>query len=81
MKNNKQQLLLQQTDKKLEAFKDLKATVVPTKGWVNTFRTTLKMSLRQLGNRLNIAPCFTYNLLIFMEINPTIELNQKKKKK
>ena len=56
MKNNKQYLLLQQTDKKLEVFKDVKSTVVPTKGWVNTFRNALKMSLRQLGNRLNIAP-------------------------
>jgi predicted DNA-binding mobile mystery protein A len=56
MKNNKQYLLLQQTDKKLAVFKGLKATAVPTKGWVNTFRTALKMSLRQLGNRLNIAP-------------------------
>jgi hypothetical protein len=56
MKNNKQYLLLQQTDKKLAVFKGLKATAVPTKGWVNTFRTALKMSLLQLGNRLNIMP-------------------------
>ena len=56
MKNNKQQLLLQQTDKKLECFKGLKSNVIPPKGWVNTFRTALKMTLRQLGNRLHISP-------------------------
>lgn len=74
MKNNKQYLLLQQTDKKLEAFKSLKATVVPTKGWVNTFRTALKMSLRQLGNRLNIAPQSTKEIEV-REVNGTITLN------
>jgi predicted DNA-binding mobile mystery protein A len=55
MKYNKQHLLIQQTDKKLEAFKDLKEIVVPPKGWINTFRIALKMSLRQLGNRLRIS--------------------------
>jgi predicted DNA-binding mobile mystery protein A len=55
MKNNKQHLLIQQTDKKLEAFKHLKEIVVPSKGWINTFRIALKMSLRQLGNRLRIS--------------------------
>ncbi len=74
MKNNKQYLILQQTDKKLEAFKSLKATVVPTKGWVNTFRTALKMSLRQLGNRLNISPQSTKEIEL-REVNGTITLN------
>lgn len=74
MKNNKQYLLLQQTDKKLEVFKDLKATVVPTKGWINTFRMALKMSLRQLGNRLNIAPQSTKEIEE-REANGTITLN------
>jgi predicted DNA-binding mobile mystery protein A len=56
MKDNKQLLLLQQTDKKTQAFKELKSITIPTKGWINTFRTAIKMSLRQLGNRLHIAP-------------------------
>jgi predicted DNA-binding mobile mystery protein A len=56
MKDNKQLLLLQQTDKKTQAFKELKSITIPTKGWINTFRTAIKMSLRQLGNRLQIAP-------------------------
>jgi predicted DNA-binding mobile mystery protein A len=56
MKNNKQHLLIHQTDKKLEIFKHLKTVEIPSKGWINTFRTSLKMSLRQLGNRLHISP-------------------------
>jgi predicted DNA-binding mobile mystery protein A len=74
MKNNKQYLLLQQTDKKLYAFIDLKATVVPSKGWINAFRSALKMSLRQLGNRLNIAPQSTKEIEE-REANGTITLN------
>ncbi len=74
MKNNKQQLLLQQTDNKLKAFKDLKGIVAPTKGWINTFRTTLKMSLRQLGNRLHISPQSTKEIEE-REANGTITLN------
>lgn len=55
MKNTKQQLLIQQTDKKLAAFKPLTSNVIPAKGWINAVRTSLKMSLRQLGCRLNIS--------------------------
>ena len=33
----------------------MKEIVVPSKGWINTFRIALKMSLRQLGNRLRIS--------------------------
>lgn len=55
MKNTKQQLILDQTDKKLVLFQNLKTVVIPTKGWVNTVRTALKMSLRQLGNRMNFS--------------------------
>jgi len=55
MKNYKHQLLIQQTDKKLAVFIPLTSTVIPSKGWINTVRTSLKMSLRQLGNRLKIS--------------------------
>ena len=55
MINNKQYLLIQQTDKKLEHFKHLKTAATPPLGWINTFRKSLKMSLRQLGNRLRIS--------------------------
>jgi len=74
MKNNKQHLLIQQTDKKLDAFKNLKDIVVPSKGWINTFRNSLKMSLRQLGDRLHISPQ-SVKEIEEREVNGTITLN------
>lgn len=74
MKNNKQHLLLQQTDKKIEPFKGIRTTVVPAKGWVNTFRTALKMSLRQLGAKLSIVPQ-SVKEIEEREANGTITLN------
>lgn len=52
-KNNK--LLVEQLDKKLLAFSKLD-TDTASGGWIHAIRTALKMSLRQLGNRLSIAP-------------------------
>lgn len=51
----KQKLLIEQLDKKLAPFKELRTVIVPSNGWINTIRVALKMSLRQLGNRLNIS--------------------------
>lgn len=73
MKNTKHNLILQQTDKKLAVFKSLNEVVVPTKGWIHTFRTALKMSLRQLGNRLQITPQSTKEIEE-REANGTITL-------
>lgn len=74
MKNTKQQLILEQVDKKLKAFESLKDNKIPTNGWVKTVRTALKMSLRQLGNRMNFS---AQNLrqLERREIAGTITLN------
>jgi predicted DNA-binding mobile mystery protein A len=55
MKNYKQQLIIQQTDQKLAVFIPLRSTFIPSKGWINTVRTSLKMSLRQVGSRLKIS--------------------------
>ncbi len=74
MINNKHHLLLEQTDKKIAAFASLKGIVVPSKGWINTFRTSLKMSLRQLGNRLKISPQ-SVKEIEEREVNGTITLN------
>lgn len=74
MKNNKQYLLLQQSDNKLAAFRGMNVIIVPPKGWVNTFRLALKMSLRQLGNRLKISPQSTKEIEE-REMNGTITLN------
>ena len=45
-----------QTDKKLQEFAALKNTARPPKGWVNAIRSGMKMSLRQLGERLDVTP-------------------------
>jgi predicted DNA-binding mobile mystery protein A len=46
---------VRQLDKKFETFQVLKNNL-PTKGWINLIRKTLKMSLRQLGNKMSITP-------------------------
>ncbi len=57
MKNNKNtKLLIQQLDNKLNAFRSLKDIPIPVNGWLHTIRTTLKISLRQMGNKLSITP-------------------------
>ena len=52
---NKKQLLIEQLDKKLEKFKDSAMVQVPTKGWINTIRTTLNMTRDQLGAKLEMT--------------------------
>jgi len=74
MKHKKQQLVLDQTDKKLLLFQPLKTVVIPTKGWVNTMRTALKMSLRQLGNRMNFS-AQNMKQIEEREVNGTISIN------
>ena len=56
MKNINIQLLLDQTQDKLIPFSVLKSEIKPDNGWVNTIRVSIKMSLRQLGERLHITP-------------------------
>ena len=53
--NAKQKLIIEQIDKKLLEFKSLENFEMPPKGWIYSIRTALKMSLRQLGSRLNIT--------------------------
>lgn len=55
MKNQHQQLQIQQLENKLNQFKVLEKSSIPPKGWINAIRTALGMSLRQLGNRLDIS--------------------------
>jgi predicted DNA-binding mobile mystery protein A len=77
MLNTKQQLLIQQTDKKLAVYKPLESNVIPSKGWINTVRISLKMSLRQLGNRLKISSQ-SVKEIEDREANGTITLNSLK---
>lgn len=73
MKNTKKQLELDQTDKKLVLFQNLKVET-PPKGWVNTIRSALKMSLRQLGNRMNFS-AQNIKQIEQREVNGTISIN------
>ncbi len=56
MKSSETQLLLNQTQEKINTFSVLKSVEKPDNGWVNTIRISIKMSLRQLGERLHISP-------------------------
>lgn len=56
MENNKQQLLLQQTDKKFKGIQGFERNSSPKKSWINPFRTTLKSRYVNLDNRLHITP-------------------------
>ncbi len=55
MKKINQNLLIQQSDKKLKEFKILDQNPAPYKGWIHTVRVSLNMSLKQLGKKLNIS--------------------------
>lgn len=55
MKDLKLKLLIEQLDRKfrtLAAFDDL---VIPAEGWIYSVRTALRMTLKQLGAKLNIT--------------------------
>jgi|SRR5690554_175964 len=56
MKDKKRILLIEQLDSKLSCFGEVGDVVLPSAGWIKSIRTALKMSLQQLGNRLNISP-------------------------
>ncbi len=56
MKKSKKLLSIEQLDAKLRKLQPLRKVTVPSKGWVNTIRTCLGMSLRQLGEKLQITP-------------------------
>ncbi|WP_186754203.1 mobile mystery protein A [Echinicola salinicaeni] len=52
---NKRKLLIEQLDQKLQPFSESRKVLVPERGWINTIRTTLNMTLAQLGTKLNIT--------------------------
>ena len=56
MKSSKIQFFLDEIQGKLNPFSDLKSEIKPENGWVNAIRISIKMSLRQLGERLHITP-------------------------
>lgn len=52
---SKQKLLIEQLDQKLQPFSETRKVLVPERGWINTIRTTLNMTMAQLGTKLNIT--------------------------
>ena len=52
---NKRILLIEQLDQKLQPFSQTRMVLVPERGWINTIRTTLNMTMAQLGAKLNIT--------------------------
>lgn len=52
---NQKKLKIEQLDRKLQSFKGVEKVVIPEKGFINTIRTTLNMTLEQLGNKLDIT--------------------------
>tara|TARA_B110001469_G_C9446190_1_gene225694 strand:+ start:206 stop:667 length:462 start_codon:yes stop_codon:yes gene_type:complete len=52
---NKKKLLIEQLDQKLFEFKGAVMVLIPTKGWINTIRTTLNMTRDQLGKKLKLT--------------------------
>lgn len=55
MKNSKQKLIIEQLDKKIVQLHQIDNLIIPSEGWVYSIRTAMKMSLRQLGNRVGIT--------------------------
>lgn len=48
-------LLVEQLDTKLKPFAETEKVVIPDLGWIYSIRTTLNMTLDQLGKKLNIT--------------------------
>jgi len=52
---SKKSLQLQQLNNKMLAFTALKQVVAPPTGWIKAIRTSIGMSMHQLGNKLSIS--------------------------
>jgi predicted DNA-binding mobile mystery protein A len=52
---NQKKILIEQLDLKLKPFLAINDIQVPERGWIYTIRTTLNMTLQQLGQQLKIT--------------------------
>ena len=55
MKDLKQKLMIMQMDAKLKEFSPLLKHQLPEGGWIQSIRISLKMSLRQFGERMKVT--------------------------
>lgn len=74
---NKRKLLIEQLDQKLQPFSQAKKVLVPERGWINTIRTTLNMTMAQVGTKLKITRQGVKSIEE-SEANGTISLNSLK---
>ncbi len=75
MKNLQRKLMVEQLDRRLSRLAVLKDVEVPSKGWINAIRTTLNMSLAQLGKRVKKTPVAIKEIEV-REENSTITLKK-----
>ncbi len=52
---NKRKILIEQLEEKLKQYQQAETVQVPPTGWIHAIRTTLNMSMAQLGQKLNIT--------------------------
>ena len=52
---NQRKLLIEQLDRKLKPFCGTEMVIIPDNGWINTIRTTINMTLEQLGKKLKMT--------------------------
>ena len=69
--------MIDQLDQKLQSFNEAKQAIVPERGWINTIRTTLNMTMAQLGNKLQITRQ-AVKKIEESETNGTISINKLK---
>ncbi len=52
---SKTSLLIQQLNSKMQHFASVSKIVIPPTGWIKAIRSSLGISMQQLGNKLNIS--------------------------
>ena len=52
---SKKKLLIEQLDQRLKPFQKTEMVIVPDKGWINNIRTSLNMTMAQLGVKLSMT--------------------------
>lgn len=56
MNNDQKRLQVNQLDRKIVLFENVKSLPLTGEGWIHAVRTALGMSLKQLGKKLGITP-------------------------
>ncbi len=69
----KQKLMIEQVDRRITALKVLERNVVPERGWLRSIREALRMSLRQLGEKMGMSAQSARDLEL-REANGTVSL-------